>query len=94
MSPQWSPDGGELFYKTQIGQFMAAEIIPGPTFIIGERTALFEFGGMLTNNNHAEYDVHPDGDRFLMIRLDSSAEDKPLVVIEGFFEELISGAGN
>ena len=94
VSPQWSPDGGELFYKTQIGQFMAAEIIPGPTFIIGERTALFQFGGMLTNGTHAEYDVHPDGDRFLMIQLDSSAEDKPLVVTEGFFEELRSGAGN
>ncbi len=93
-SPRWSPDGGELFYKTRDNRLMAAEIIVGTTFIIGERTELFSVSRMLAETNHAQYDVHPDGDRFLMIQLDPSGENISLVVVEGFFQELGVGAGN
>ena len=94
VSPRWAPDGRELFYKTVNRQFMAASIIAGTTFIVGERTALFSIAGMLSTPTHAQYDVHPDGDRFVMIQLDASAEESPLVVIEGFFEELSPSSGN
>ena len=92
-SPRWAPDGSELYYKTTDGQFMAAEIISGTTFIVGERTTLFPFRGMVTGNVHAQYDVHPDGDRFLMIQLGDASMTSVLVVIENFTAELDDGSG-
>jgi len=94
VSPRWAPDGSELYYKTADRLLVAAEIIAGTTFIVGERTVLFPLAGMLTTVSVAQYDVHPDGDRFVMIQLDDQGRESSLVVIEGFAEELRSGSGN
>jgi Tol biopolymer transport system component len=87
-APAWARDGTELFYTTADGRFMAVEVVPGTNFIMGERVQLFATAGLHTTNPHRQYDVHPDGDRFLMVELSSAAYESPLVVVENFGEEL------
>ena len=41
---------------------------------------------------HPTYDVHPDGDRFLMIRRTGGAGE--LIVVQNFFRELEERVGN
>jgi len=90
-SPRWAPDGSELFYRTSDAQFMAAEITSGPTLIVGERRVMFPYRGMVANNSHAQYDVHPDGERFFMIQLGDPTMTSNVVVIENFSQELTGG---
>ncbi len=42
---------------------------------------------------HQQYDVAPDGQRFVMIR-NPRAEEGELIVVENFFEELKAKVGN
>ncbi|MFC1791800.1 hypothetical protein ACFL0I_04975, partial [Gemmatimonadota bacterium] len=89
-----APDGSELYYRATNGQLVAAEIIPSTTFVVGERTELFPFRGMYSSNYHAQYDVHPDGDRFLMIQLGDPTMISALVVVENFTVEPTEGSGS
>jgi Tol biopolymer transport system component len=72
-SPRWSSDGKELFYLA--GNFVAERIMrvkveTFPTFRkIGNPELLFEGNYVGTIPMDAiPYDIHPDGDRFLMIK--------------------------
>ncbi len=72
---------------------MAAQVLPGTTFAIGERRALFSIDGYRTSR-HPEYDVTPDDQRFLMIRDRSgSGEETELIVVENVFGELKAKVG-
>ena len=51
--------------------------------------ALFSVAGYRTARNRAQYDVSPDGQRFVMIR-ESSATS--LVYVENWFSELLAKA--
>lgn len=46
----------------------AVEILPGETFRTGEVRELFPVDEYLRAVNGRQYGVHPDGERFLMIR--------------------------
>ncbi len=72
---------------------MAAQVLPGTTFAIGERRALFSIDGYRTSR-HPEYDVTPDDQRFLMIRDLSGSEQTELIVVENVIEELKAKVGN
>jgi len=66
--PAWAHSGRELFYVSLDQQMMSVDVLPGSTFIAGDRRALFSlqpFSGAL---NTRAYDVAPDDDRFVMIR--------------------------
>jgi len=85
--PVWSRDGRELFYRNG-DQMMSVPIETAPTFRPGRAEVLFEgdfsYGYLDWSSN---YDVAPDGSRFVMI------EDGPvskLQVVVGWFEELRS----
>jgi len=71
-SPRWSPDGKELYYL--IGEevakaVMAVDVETEPTFSHGKPKILFrgKYIGPLPDNG-IPYDVHPDGQRFLMMK--------------------------
>ena len=85
--PRWAKDGSELFYRDAERQLVAVEILTGPTFTAGEQRTLFptdQFRGGVT-----QYDVSPDGDRFLFVaRGDTEAIPGQVIVVENFFEEL------
>ncbi len=86
--PRWSSNGRELFY-TLGGQMMAVSVPPGPVFTPGPPRALFSVAGYVAARNRAQYDVSPDGQRFLMIRANSASQ---VVYVENWFAELLAKA--
>ena len=94
-SPLWSPDGKELFYLTEENAVMTVAVETQPTLILGTPEELFRglfVSGM--GGGHA-WDIHPDGDRFLMIKAlqttdEESAAGIPhkFIIVTNWFEEL------
>jgi len=82
--PVWAPSGRELFYRLA-DQVLAVPIDPGPPMTIGTRSVLLE-GAYVPNPMHANYDIHPDGDRFVMLR--SGEGERSVVVVTNLFAEL------
>ncbi len=92
--PVWAHSGRELFYRRLGGDFMSVEVLPGPTFVTGERRVLFSAQGFRSAGSHQQYDVTPDDQRFVMIRNLGGADAGELIVVENFFEELKAKVGN
>jgi serine/threonine-protein kinase len=82
--PCWSRDGRELFYR-EGDAMMAAAVRTQPAFAVTERRRLFS-GAFLPGGSFREYDVTPDGRRFVMVR--GGASTTSLVAIQGLFERL------
>jgi hypothetical protein len=82
-NPAWSADGGELFYF-QDREFIAVTITTNPDFRVAGRRTLFE-GSFRQYRWQRQYDVHPDGEHFVMI-LDPPGGH--LEVILNWFTEL------
>jgi hypothetical protein len=61
-----------------------------PTFGVTSRHTVFSQTRLFAFTSHAQYDVHPDGDRFLLIDAeDQEAPQEPsVVVVVNWFEEL------
>jgi len=89
LTPLWSRDGRELFYRNQSGDLVAVEITPG-TPPIGRQRVLFSALPYVLVPTRRSYDVTPDGRRFLMMRRvgTPAAPVASLIVVENFFEEL------
>ena len=83
----WSRDGRELFYVEGGQRMMSVRIDREPSFTPGTPEVVFEgpyaFANPLTRN----YDLHPDGQRFLMIKR-GGASTIDLVLVQNWFEEL------
>jgi serine/threonine protein kinase len=68
--PVWNPSGRELFY---IGQkdgnphLVAASVSSASEFSVEGRTFLFDVSEFEPAQPHANYDVSPDGSRFVMV---------------------------
>jgi serine/threonine-protein kinase len=84
--PRWNPNGKELFYRDQ-NKMMAVDVTTTPELKISEPHLLFErryaYGGAQTIAN---FDVSPDGQRFLMVRDESSSGR--LGIVLNWFDEL------
>ena len=86
-APVWSPKGDELFYRNA-DKLMVLEVTTEPNFQAVNSKELFRMP--MTRHadgiSRADYDIHPDGQRFLM--LESAAELTSLNVIVNWSEEL------
>ncbi len=83
--PVWSRDGTELFYRNGSALMMAVVETTGE-FRVQSRAVLFE-GPYAHWVYHSNYDVHPDGEQFVLIR--PVEEQTPrLVVVLNWAEEL------
>jgi len=83
--PVWAPQGQELFYRN--GQaLMAVGIKTEPTFTPGRPVVLFT-GDYQSIPYNRQYDVTPDGRRFLMIKQERTGIAQINVVLN-WFEEL------
>ncbi len=82
-NPLWSPDGRELYYF-EGRKFIAVDVAYDPEFRIVSRTTLFE-GDFVQYRWQRQYDVHPDGERFVMI---SNPPGSHLEVVLDWFSEL------
>jgi Tol biopolymer transport system component len=77
VEPVWSRDGRELFYLENAGsgrQLVAAKVAAGPEFRVVAREVLFDASGYEVAVPHANYDVSPDGQRFVMVRRAAASE--------------------
>jgi len=91
MEPLWSPDGKELYYRDLSGnKLMAVSIITEPYLDPGKPRLLFQgiFIGS-TGPWGRNYDITPDGKRFLMIEQGAMKSDATQInVIYNWSEEL------
>jgi hypothetical protein len=73
--PVWAPDGSALYYRGSSGDLMTVPITLSPTFTHGRPRPLFRFAGaFLMSATATAYDIHPDGERFIMV---SEAQTQP-----------------
>ncbi len=85
--PHWSHSGREIFLYAMDGTLEAVEVIPGPSFIIGKRTQLFN--GVGYTGGVGTWDVTPDDQRFVVIRPGAEqGQSGNLIVVENFLQEL------
>jgi Tol biopolymer transport system component len=87
--PVWNPNGRELFYRSG-NKMMAVDITTQSGFAAGNPRTLFEGRyepAPITNPN---YDVSPDGQRFLMVKPVEREQAVPtqINVVLNWFEEL------
>ncbi len=76
--PAWSPDGRELFYRSG-DALLRVPVETRGGFSAGRVDTLFT-GLYVANANHTNYDVHPDGTRFVMVRMDDGERRARVVV--------------
>jgi serine/threonine-protein kinase len=87
-APAWAHSGRELFYLTTDEQMISVDVVPGSTFAAGESRALFSVRPFQSGVGIRFYDVGPNDERFVMLRLVTGADGGQIVVVENFFEEL------
>jgi serine/threonine-protein kinase len=87
--PVWNPNGRELFYRSG-DKMMAVDIATQPGFSAGKPRVLFEGRYEPTPATFPNYDVSPDGQRFLMLKPAEANEAAPtqINVVLNWFEEL------
>jgi serine/threonine-protein kinase len=82
--PVWARDGRQLFYRDG-RHLIAASVTASPAFAVTGRTELFADDYVFAQAPHANYDVSPDGTRFLMIK---NTEESKLSIVYGWSSEL------
>jgi eukaryotic-like serine/threonine-protein kinase len=89
MEPVWNPNGRELFYRSG-DTMMAVEVTTQPSFSAGRPRVLFDAGQYLpTPLTFPNYDVSPDGQRFLMLKATEQEQAATQInVVLNWFEEL------
>ena len=87
--PVWNRNGRELFYRNG-DKMMAVDIATQPSFTAGKPHMLFEGHYVPPPGTTPNYDVSPDGQRFLMIKSSEAGEAAPaqINVVMNWFEEL------
>jgi eukaryotic-like serine/threonine-protein kinase len=87
--PVWARSGRELFYRNG-DKMMAVVIETTPAFAAAKPTQLFEGHYEMGNYNFLQnYDVSPDGKRFLMVKAgEQAASAVQINVVLNWFEEL------
>jgi Tol biopolymer transport system component/predicted Ser/Thr protein kinase len=87
--PVWNPNGRELFYRSG-DKMMAVDIATQPGFAAGKPRMLFEGRYEVAPFPVDNYDISPDGQRFLMLKPIEQAQAAPtqINVVLNWFEEL------
>jgi serine/threonine-protein kinase len=107
--PLWSPDGRELYYRSG-SQFMVVDVTTEPTFeVLSVPELLFDEVAYATVGlaSLRNWDVHPNGSRFLMVRQGGGGQSaggpggggavsafNEVYLVTNWFEELRQRMGN
>jgi Tol biopolymer transport system component len=83
VQPRWRSDGRELYYLAPGGDMMAAPIQTTPTLAVGSPILLFATGASSSAGlgTTANYDVTPDGQRFVVVSNLSDGGRQPITVV-------------
>lgn len=90
--PIWDPMGDELFYQTEVegGERVAVMAVDyrvdGDRFVPGKPRELFR--GPFVLGPRANYDISPDGQRFVILRRTTETNRTPLTFVINWFAEL------
>jgi hypothetical protein len=84
-SPRWSADGRELFYLSADGRLWAAAVHAAPSLDVGSPVPLFS---TIAKWPWRDFDVAPDGKRFLAIVPQLMANEQPLTVVRNWAAEV------
>ena len=76
--PVWHPDGGELFYR-QGDRMMSVRFDREDDFRPSRPLVVFEGRFAPGQSGNRNYDVHPDGDRFLMLQAAGPDPQRPRI---------------
>jgi serine/threonine-protein kinase len=87
VEPSWSRAGSELFYRNGRGELIAVSFQAESTFRVDAETVLFPISDYVGSIVRRQYDVTPDGQRFLFIRPLGGLERR-LILVQNFSEEL------
>jgi len=85
--PRWSADGRELFYRLE-DKMMVVEVQSEPAFTSGRPQLVFEVPYLPDPFGTSNYDISPDGQRFLMLIEDTAQAQGQINVVLNWFEEL------
>jgi serine/threonine-protein kinase len=85
IEPMWARNGKELFFRNE-GNMMVADITAEEGFTAGNPRVLFDGRRFRSGGWPANYDVSPDGERFVMVQ--GQSVDAQLNVVLNWFEEL------
>ena len=91
VEPVWAHSGRELFYRNGANELVAVQVTDDPTLAVGQQEVLFSMADYLTSNGNPMYDVSPDDQRFVMLRIgdvETAIAAPELIVVENWFEEL------
>ena len=91
--PVWAPDGSALYYVAR-PNLMKVDVATEGTFSHGQPTVLFAWpynGGTPLNIG---YDIHPDGDRFLVAGRGRRGGFGDVYIVTNWFEELRQRMGS
>jgi len=83
--PRWTRDGRELLYLAGDRRLMSTSVRTSPSLELGNQTALFTPGGKWGWMN---FEVSPDGKRFLAVVPEIMADELPLTVVANWAAEL------
>jgi serine/threonine-protein kinase len=86
--PVWSPNGRELYYRNGRNQMIAAALVGGPGFTVGEQRELFSTAPYLDLGFAQSYGVSPDGRRFVLVREAAPSQESELILVENWLREL------
>jgi serine/threonine-protein kinase len=90
--PRWTRGGRELVYRE--GRKMLSVAVDPATGRVQSPVVLFEGPYLPSGRNVHNYDVTPDGERFLMIKSPDAGGRREFVVVLNWFEELRVKAGS
>ena len=88
--PTWGPDTRELFYfERPTHQLLGVQVETDPTFTVTRPQPILREPNLATFGGRM-YDVHPDGQRFLNLRVATQGDsaERHLVVVLNWAEEL------
>jgi len=90
LGPLWARKGLQLFYRSFNHKMMAVTIKTKPAFSAANPTEVFDDYYAGSNFASPNYDVTPDGQRFLMVTPSGKEPDVPqqVSVVLNWFEEL------
>jgi eukaryotic-like serine/threonine-protein kinase len=90
--PVWSRDGSELFYKSAL-DLVAVSVRGEARLEVVSRTRLFPIAPFLRGSGHQQYDVHPDGNRFVMI-LTGASMARSTLYVQNWAQDVAARLGN
>jgi DNA-binding winged helix-turn-helix (wHTH) protein/Tol biopolymer transport system component len=84
--PLWSRGGRELFYRTLEGNLKVVAVTLDPVFSAGK--ARLVYSGPFRMGGRSNYDITPEGDRFLIVTDSEAAPIKQLRVVLNWLTEI------